>query len=368
VDNGWTALVVLLLGDPHLLEGGERGENGTTDPDRVLALWWGDDLDLHRGWCKGGDFLLHTVGDTWVHGSTTGLGDVRFSCQLRIQYPQTYHDNVSVKVLSDVDITLHDGVESGDVDSARFKTEDGRLEEGLWSTETLVTDGDDLTIRKLVRLLEGRRLAGGLNLLLEVKGDIAELLLDVTNDFALGGGGERVTALGENLHEVVGQITTSHVDTGDGVWKSETLVNWNNVGDTVTRVENDTSGTSRGVKRKDGLDGDVESWSVEGLEDNLGHLLTVGLWVDRSLGEEDWVLFWSNTELVVESVVPNLLHVVPVGDNTVLDRISESEDTTLGLSLITNVRVLLTHTDHDTALCQSLARDDSILDDSAYPW
>jgi len=281
---------------------------------------------------------------------------------------QTYHDNVAVKVLSDIDITLHDGVEGGDVDSARFETEDGRLEEGLWGTETLVTNGDDLTVGKLVGLLEGRRLAGGLDLLLKVESDVAELLLDVTNDFALGGGGEGVTALGENLHEVVGQVTTGHVDTGDGVWKSETLVDRNNVSDTVTRVENDTSGTSRGVKGEDSLDGDVKGWGVEGLEDNLGHLLTVGLWVDRSLGEEDWVLFWCNTELVVESVVPNLLHVVPVGDNTVLDRISEGEDTTLGLSLITNVRVLLTHTDHDTALCQSLARDVVELDGFAYPW
>ena len=33
VDNGWTTLVILLLGDPHLLEGGERSQDGTTDPD-----------------------------------------------------------------------------------------------------------------------------------------------------------------------------------------------------------------------------------------------------------------------------------------------------------------------------------------------
>ena len=38
MNNGGTRLVILLLGDPHLLEGGERGQDGTTDPDRVLAL------------------------------------------------------------------------------------------------------------------------------------------------------------------------------------------------------------------------------------------------------------------------------------------------------------------------------------------
>ena len=38
VDDGGAALVVLLLGDPHLLEGGEGGQDGSSDPDRVLPL------------------------------------------------------------------------------------------------------------------------------------------------------------------------------------------------------------------------------------------------------------------------------------------------------------------------------------------
>merc|ERR1712212_122489 len=39
VDDGGAALVVLLLGDPHLLEGGEGSQDGASDPDRVLPLW-----------------------------------------------------------------------------------------------------------------------------------------------------------------------------------------------------------------------------------------------------------------------------------------------------------------------------------------
>merc|ERR1712037_272587 len=46
VDNGGAALVVLLLGDPHLLEGGEGSQDGASDPDGVLPLWGSDDLDL----------------------------------------------------------------------------------------------------------------------------------------------------------------------------------------------------------------------------------------------------------------------------------------------------------------------------------
>jgi len=234
------------------------------------------------------------------------------------------------------------------VDTTALKTKDRRLEESLRSTESLVTNSNDLTIGKLVGLLQAGALGGSLDLLLEVEGDVAKLLLDVTDDFSLGGGGESVTALSKNLHEVVGKITASHVDTGNGVGKGETLVNGDNVSDTITRVQNDTSGTTGGVQRQNGLDRDVESWGVKCLEDNLGHLLTVGLGVDGSLGEQDGVLLGGDTQLVVEGVMPNLLHVVPVGDNTVLNGVSQSEDTTLGLSLITNIRVLLTHTNHDT--------------------
>lgn len=260
----------------------------------------------------------------------------------------TYHDNVTVQILTDINITLHDGVESGDVDTTALKTENVRLEQSLGSTEALVSNGDDLSVGKLVGLLEGRALGSGLNLLLEVKGNVAELLLDVTDDFTLGSGGESVSTLSQDLHQVVGQVTTSHVDTGNGVGQGETFVDGDNVGDTVTRVENDTSGTTGGVQGQNGLDGDVEGGGVEGLEHDLGHLLTVGLGVDGSLSQEDGVLLGGNTELVVEGVVPNLLHVVPVGDNTVLNGVAEGKDTTLRLCLITNVGVLLTHTNHDT--------------------
>ena len=50
VDDGWAGFIVLLFGDPHLLEGGEGSQDGTTDPDGVFTLWWGNDLDLHGAW------------------------------------------------------------------------------------------------------------------------------------------------------------------------------------------------------------------------------------------------------------------------------------------------------------------------------
>merc|ERR1711983_751675 len=92
VDNGWAAFVVFLLGDPHLLEGGEGSQDGSSDPYGVFSFWGSNDLDFDGGWSQGSDFLLHSVSNTWVHGGASR------------------HDGVGVQVLTDVNIALHDGV------------------------------------------------------------------------------------------------------------------------------------------------------------------------------------------------------------------------------------------------------------------
>merc|ERR1719159_356604 len=46
--------------------------------------------------------------------------------------------------------------------------------------------------------------------------------------------------------------------------------------------------------------------------------------------------------------MPDLLHVVPVGDDAVLNGVLEGQDASLGLSLVTDVAVLLAHADHHT--------------------
>ena len=49
----------------------------------------------------------------------------------------------------------------------------------------------------------------------------------------------------------------------------------------------------------------------------------------------------------------NLLHVVPVGDDAVFDGILQGEDTSLALGLVSDVRVLLAHTDHHSLVTRS---------------
>merc|ERR1712165_485886 len=199
VDDGWAALIILLLGDPHLLEGGEGSKDGSSDPDRVLPLWWSNDLDLDGGWSKGSDLLLHTVSNTRVHSSASG------------------HDSVGIQVLTDVNIALHDGVVGGLVDATGFHSKEGRLEESLRAAETFIANGDDLAVGMLIRLLKGSGGSSSGHLLFEVKGNIAELLLDITDNLTLSSGGEGVATLSEDLHQVVGEFTSSKIKTDNGV-------------------------------------------------------------------------------------------------------------------------------------------------------
>lgn len=57
-------------------------------------------------------------------------------------------------------------------------------------------------------------------------------------------------------------------------------------------------------------------------------------------------------EFVVEAVMPNLLHVVPVVDDAVFDRIAEFQHSLLGLRLFSHIGVLV-HADHDVLILGS---------------
>merc|ERR1712241_1438827 len=247
------------------------------------------------------------------------------------------------------------------MDTAGFHSKEGWLEEGLRGAEPLIANGDNLAIGKLIRLLKGGGGSSSGHLLLKVKGDIAELLLDVTDNFTLGGGGERVTALSKDLHEVVGELTASQVQTEDGMGKSITFIDGDIVGDTITRVHDHTGGTTGGVEGKDSLDGNIHGGHIEGFKHDLSHLLTVSFGVEGSLSKEDRLLLRGNTEFIVEGMMPDFLHIIPVGDDTMFNRVFEGEDTPLGLGLISYIGVLLTHTDHDTLMARTAndGREDS---------
>ena len=117
MNNSWARLVIFFLGDPHVLEGTKRTEDTASNPNRILALGRGRDLDLDVARSESKKFFVHAISDTREHSSAAGK------------------DDVGKQFTTDVDITLEDGIVSGGVDSWIFFTKESRVEQSLWSAE-----------------------------------------------------------------------------------------------------------------------------------------------------------------------------------------------------------------------------------------
>ena len=132
MDDGGTCLIVFFLGNPHLLEGGEGCEDGTTDPNAVLPFRWSNHLDPHSGRCKSAKLLGHALTNTWQHGRTT------------------WEHNVGEEVPTNINITLHDWLKCGVMDSHGLLPKQAWLEKNFWATKAFSVQGDDVPVRELI--------------------------------------------------------------------------------------------------------------------------------------------------------------------------------------------------------------------------
>merc|ERR1712023_486603 len=166
-DNWRLGIGVGLAVDPHAGEGGEGGQNGSTNPDRDHALWRSDHLDLGGLWHQTLDLSLETLGHVGEHGGTTG------------------HHDIAQEVLADVEVAVVNSLAGQLVQTHHLLTVEGWLEHQLWATDHLVVDSHDLAVRHLELLLLASEVV---DLLSEVLGDIAEVLLDLLSGLTLSSG------------------------------------------------------------------------------------------------------------------------------------------------------------------------------------
>jgi len=321
VDDRGSVLGVVLGGDPAGGKGAKRSEGRSSLPHGVLTVGSGDHSDLGASRGQGHNFVLQSVGETLVHGGATG------------------EDDVLAEVLSDVDIRGLHGLPGEFVDREHRLSVQLRLEEQLGSCHSYgAGHSDDALIREGEVLVLGA--AGGCFHLLSlvVLGNVAKFLLNFTHNFGFGGRGEGLTGLEKELLEVVSEHTTGDIHLLDGVGDVEALEDGDSVGNTVTGVDDKTSGATSGIEGHDGLDGNIDVFDRESLKHDRDHSLSVGLGVARSLSKENTIaLLGGNAELIVESVVPHLLHVFPALDDTSGDGVLQVEDTLLLHSVFTNV-------------------------------
>ena len=328
MDDGWAILSELILGDDGSSERGERGESRGTLPDGILAIGLGNDSNL--GGRLSSQLLVKSVWETLVHGGTTG------------------EDDVLAELLPDVQVSLLDGRPGEVLDRLAVLTVERGLKEKLSSLDLDKTwDGDlGLVWQSVEGVLAGTGLDLG-KLLVEALGNVALSLLDGLDDFLLSRRDEVVAGFHEESLAVVVELASSDVHLLDGVRHGESFEDGHGMSDTIARVDNNTSGSSDGVERHDGLEGDVRRLNLELLEQHFDHLLSVLLGVPRSLSHEDTCeLGGVHSEFVVESVMPHRLHVGPVLDDTGGDGVLQVEDTSLGHSVVSDVDVLLSDTLH----------------------
>jgi hypothetical protein len=129
------------------------------------------------------------------------------------------------------------------VDSSRFHSNELRLEEDFRATESLIYYGDHVSIGEFIGFLKSRALRSFLHLSVKIQSNIAKLLLDVSDNFTFGSGLEGVSTFSQDFHQVLSEVTSSKVQTENGVGKSISLIDGHSVGNTISRVKNNTGGT-----------------------------------------------------------------------------------------------------------------------------
>ena len=214
-----TVIVVLLLGDPRSLEGGEGGQSGGTLPNGKLAVMGGDDLDLRIGRGSLLEFFREAGSDAFIHSGTAR------------------EDNVLSQLTSSIQVGLIDRLLGQKMQRiARFAVQCW-LEEKLRNLHAEgALDFKHALVWELVDLVEfGRTLCGG-KLSLVVQSDEAKFFFNILDSLHLGAGGEGAARLKQKLLAVLSDEAASNFHLLNGVGNGETFEDGDGVGDTITGI------------------------------------------------------------------------------------------------------------------------------------
>mmetsp|Transcript_28081 Transcript_28081/g.90531 ORF Transcript_28081/g.90531 Transcript_28081/m.90531 type:complete len:362 (+) Transcript_28081:318-1403(+) len=287
------------------------GEDGAAEEDEVLPAGWV--LDAHLEFFEAlfvalqdfgevalGDVSFEAGGEAGVHGGAAGEDDVLVVFGAGVDVGGLYHveDHVSHALGFDVD--------------------EGGLEEGFRGFEALAAELDDAAVGEGVGFLENRRFLGELPFLRDVVGDVAELFLDLADGFEVGGAIKGVASEEEEFDEVPRDVAAGDVEPADQVLRDEAVVDRDDVRHAVARVDDAAREEALGVEGQHGLDRHVAVGEAIGLE-HVGHeLAAVRQGIHRRLRQHDLKVLRIDPELLVEGVIPEQLHVVPVLHDPVL--------------------------------------------------
>lgn len=253
----------------------------------------------------------------------------------------TTEDDILVESLADIHgRRLHHLIDNHWERGEELGGRDLRGEEDLRGHEALVTDvdahgaaGGKLAfvflepLGLLVELLE---------LLDDVGAGVAELLFDA---FCGAQGGVGLASVTEHALDEGSDIAAGDGDVLDVGADNVSLGHGNDVGDTITAIDHgsseglshDLGGGPGRCESQHGLDCDVEAGTIEGLKHDLGRHFAVLWGVERGLSEQEPVVLGLAPQVLEDRGLPEPLHLVPVLDLAVANRVAEAVLCTIGL-------------------------------------
>lgn len=169
---------------------------------------------------------------------------------------------------------------------------------------------------------------------------------DLFDDFKLGCGVEYIPRPSKQKLEVLCDISASNI------YSLYCVVNWESLEDrwamgyTVSTVKYQTWSFTSCVKRQHSLLLKENFRSAKFLKENVCCLNSVSVRIKRRLSKQNRVLFWHNLELV-KTMSPKSLHIVPILNDSVLDRIIQFENSLVFLSSVSNEDLVVVLSDHD---------------------
>lgn len=189
-------------------------------------------------------------------------------------------------------------------------------------------------------------LATGIHLVLIRWGrNVALHLFDFLDNFKLSRGMENVSRPSQKQLQVLGDISSSNVDSLDCVIDRKALENWTTMANAVTTIQDEAGSLTSGVQTQDSLLLEENLRDAELLEENVGSLCAVIVRVERWVCEQNGMLFGRNLELI-KNMAPKCFHIIPVGDDTVFNWVIKFEDSAIFVSRCSDELFLLVLCDH----------------------
>ena len=105
----------------------------------------------------------------------------------------------------------------------------------------------------------------------------------------------------------------------DSVLHRVALINGDDARHAFTRIHDEARRKARSKACEPCAKRDEEGGHLEGLKHDMHHLLTVWPGIKRRLRDDDSLFLWRDAELVVEEMLPDLFHVIPVYHDAVLE-------------------------------------------------